>query len=85
MKMKFLLLLLLILFSCATNKHTIKQTLSFEPETILIPSGTFQMGSNDGDNDEKPIRTVTLNGFYLILISVCSFQFCGLLIIQNCS
>lgn len=32
---------------------------------IFVEGGTFQMGSNDGDSDEKPIHTVTLNDFYM--------------------
>ena len=35
-------------------------------EFVLIPAGTFQMGSNDGDSDEKPVHTVRLSRpFYL--------------------
>lgn len=30
-----------------------------------IPGGTFQMGSTNGDPDEKPVRTVTMTGFLL--------------------
>ncbi len=32
---------------------------------LLIKGGTFQMGSNDGENDEKPVHTVTVPDFYL--------------------
>ena len=28
---------------------------------VLIPAGTFQMGSTTGDSDEQPVHTVTLN------------------------
>ena len=31
----------------------------------LIPAGEFQMGSNDGGNDEKPVHTVYLDAFYI--------------------
>ncbi|MFQ6042958.1 MAG: formylglycine-generating enzyme family protein [Candidatus Poribacteria bacterium] len=31
----------------------------------LIPAGEFQMGSYDGDNDEKPVHTVYLDAFYM--------------------
>jgi formylglycine-generating enzyme required for sulfatase activity len=35
-------------------------------EFILIPAGTFQMGSNYGDDDEKPIHEVTISqSFYM--------------------
>jgi formylglycine-generating enzyme required for sulfatase activity len=32
---------------------------------VRINGGTFQMGSNDGGNDEKPAHTVTITGFYM--------------------
>ena len=40
---------------------------SVQPETdmVLIPAGAFEMGSNDGDKDEKPVHTVTLDAFYM--------------------
>ena len=35
------------------------------PEMVEIPAGTFQMGSNDGSNDEKPVHTVNVKAFYM--------------------
>jgi formylglycine-generating enzyme required for sulfatase activity len=32
---------------------------------VLIPAGSFTMGSEDGDSDEKPLHTVTLGAFYI--------------------
>ena len=32
---------------------------------VLIPEGEFQMGSTNGEGDEKPIHTVYLNAFYI--------------------
>ena len=32
---------------------------------VLIPAGTFQMGSTTGDSDERPVHTVTLDAFYM--------------------
>ncbi|MBN2279355.1 MAG: SUMF1/EgtB/PvdO family nonheme iron enzyme [Candidatus Marinimicrobia bacterium] len=32
---------------------------------ILVRGGTFQMGSNNGDSDEKPVHSVTVNDFYI--------------------
>ena len=31
----------------------------------LVEGGTFQMGSTDGENDEKPVHTVTVKSFYM--------------------
>ena len=35
------------------------------PEMVFIQGGTFQMGSNDGESDEKPVHRVTVGSFYL--------------------
>ena len=35
------------------------------PEMVAIPGGQFQMGSNTGDSDEKPVRTVTVRAFMM--------------------
>jgi formylglycine-generating enzyme required for sulfatase activity len=32
---------------------------------VLVPAGSFEMGSNVGDSDEEPIHTVTLDNFYI--------------------
>lgn len=32
---------------------------------VYIPGGTFEMGSNNGSADEKPLHSVTLDGFYM--------------------
>ena len=32
---------------------------------VLVPAGEFTMGSNDGDEDEKPLHTVDLDAFYI--------------------
>ena len=77
--MKLSLFIFLILLGCTTNKHNTKQTLSFEPETVLIPGDTFQMGSNDGDSDEMPIHAVTLSSFYMGKYEVTNAQFCQFL------
>jgi formylglycine-generating enzyme required for sulfatase activity len=35
------------------------------PEMVGIPAGTFQMGSNDGRDNEKPVHTVNVKAFYM--------------------
>ncbi|MCX6278119.1 MAG: SUMF1/EgtB/PvdO family nonheme iron enzyme [Bacteroidetes bacterium] len=32
---------------------------------VFVEGGTFQMGSNDGYDNEKPVHSVTLNNFYI--------------------
>jgi formylglycine-generating enzyme required for sulfatase activity len=41
----------------------------------LIPAGEFQMGSNDGENDEKPVHTVYLDAYYIDETEVTNAQF----------
>lgn len=35
------------------------------PGMVWIPTGTFQMGSEEGESDEKPVHMETVQGFYL--------------------
>jgi len=35
------------------------------PGMVFVKAGTFRMGSNDGQSDEKPIHTVTIDDFYI--------------------
>ena len=46
----------------AASQQIIEQGSS---EMVLIPAGEFQMGSNDGDDDEKPVHTVYVDAFYM--------------------
>jgi len=39
--------------------------LDFESNLVFVEGGTFQMGSNDGGSDEKPVHTVTVSSFYM--------------------
>jgi formylglycine-generating enzyme required for sulfatase activity len=34
-------------------------------EFVLVPGGSFQMGSNDGDSEEKPVHQVTVRPFLI--------------------
>lgn len=36
-----------------------------EPVMVRVEGGTFQMGSNEGEADEKPVRSVSVNTFYI--------------------
>ena len=42
---------------------------------ILVRGGTFQMGSNDGEDDEKPVHSVTVSDFYLGKYEVTAAEF----------
>ncbi|MBL7026766.1 MAG: SUMF1/EgtB/PvdO family nonheme iron enzyme, partial [Candidatus Marinimicrobia bacterium] len=32
---------------------------------VYVEGGTFQMGSNSGISDQKPVHTVTVKSFYI--------------------
>ncbi|MBI1930790.1 SUMF1/EgtB/PvdO family nonheme iron enzyme [Candidatus Poribacteria bacterium] len=42
---------------------------------VLIPAGEFQMGSNDGHDDEKPVHTVYGDAFYIDVYEVTNAQY----------
>jgi formylglycine-generating enzyme required for sulfatase activity len=46
-------------------RTTITGGSGLEPEMVFIQGGSFQMGSNDGEDYEKPVHTITLNNFYI--------------------
>jgi len=46
-----------------------------EPEMVFVQGGTFQMGSNEGENDEKPVHSVTVGSFYMGKYEVTVAQF----------
>ncbi len=55
-----------------TNEYTDPKT---GIEFVRIPGGSFDMGSNDGESDEKPVHKVTLKDFYLAKTEVTVGQF----------
>ena len=42
---------------------------------VLIPAGSFQMGSDSGGSDEKPVHTVYLDAFYIDVYEVTNAQY----------
>ena len=42
---------------------------------VLIPAGEFQMGSNNGEEDEKPVHTVYVDAFYIDKYEVTNAQY----------
>ncbi len=62
------------------------------PEMVFVKGGTFDMGSTNGENDEKPVHTVTLDDFYIDKYEVTNSDYAdflnsalsdGLIIIDN--
>jgi len=69
--LKSLMLILLILLTLYGK----------EPEMVLIPGGTFQMGSNKY-SDEKPVHTVHISSFYMGKYEITNEEYCEFL---NCN
>ena len=44
-------------------------------DMVLIPAGEFQMGSNEGDDTEKPVHTVYVDAFYIDKYEVTQAQY----------
>ena len=38
---------------------------SLTPQMVYVQGGSFDMGSKDGERDEKPVHRVTVNSFYM--------------------
>ncbi|MCE2401316.1 formylglycine-generating enzyme family protein [Candidatus Poribacteria bacterium] len=51
--------------SLLSENHNDTETVPIPDGMVLIPAGEFQMGSKNGDRDEKPIHTVHLDAFYI--------------------
>jgi formylglycine-generating enzyme required for sulfatase activity len=50
-----------------------------EPRLILIPEGWFAMGSEDGQENERPIHQVWIDSFYLAECQVTNAEYAGFL------
>jgi len=61
----------------APNQAAINEYLRvLAPEGMeLIPAGEFEMGSRDGEDDEKPVHIVHLDAFYLDVSPVTNAQY----------
>jgi formylglycine-generating enzyme required for sulfatase activity len=44
-------------------------------DMLLIPGGSFSMGSNDGQRDEQPVHTVHIDSFYLNAAEVTVWEY----------
>ena len=53
----------------------IKDSTAWTNGMAWIPGGTFDMGSEDGQADEKPVHAVTVDGFWMDQTEVTNEQF----------
>ena len=78
MKRTFILSLIAVAFSLSTfgqNPKPVVQDNSFKIrefsvngvsfKMVAVEGGTFQMGSDDGEDNEKPVHNVTLSNYYI--------------------
>jgi len=47
------------------QQTNMQQSASIPANMVFIQGGTFTMGSNDGDGNEKPVHQVTVSSFYI--------------------
>ena len=54
-------------FSCGGQTHTVEIYRHDRTglEFVLVPGGSFEMGSNSGDSDEKPVHRVNVKDFLI--------------------
>jgi sulfatase modifying factor 1 len=57
----------------------LEEGVSGDIEMILVKGGTFQMGSNNGEDNEKPVHTVTVNDFYIGKYEVTQKQWANIM------
>ena len=66
MKLRLLFLLTILVFHTSTQEMTQTTYKSDEQKgMVFIRGGTFLMGSNNGESDEKPVHSVTVDDFYI--------------------
>jgi formylglycine-generating enzyme len=46
-----------------------------EPALALIPAGSFRMGSDSGQDNERPVHRVQLDAFYLATLQVTNHEY----------
>jgi len=69
-----LLLFLLALIAGCSNKLACSEE-EVEPSMVFIPAGEFIMGDDEGDDDEKPERTVFLDAFCIDKYEATNVQY----------
>jgi formylglycine-generating enzyme required for sulfatase activity len=63
-------------FEAKIATQTALVSVPLSPEgMVLIPAGEFQMGSENGESDEKPVHTVSLDAFYIDFYEVTNARY----------
>ncbi len=58
-----------------TNSAPKPADMSWTNGMVWIPSGTFTMGSENGQTDEKPVRQISVDGFWIDKTEVTNEEF----------
>ena len=61
------------------KKTSSKENQATTDKMVLVEAGSFMMGSNLGDIDEKPVHKVKLAGFYIDMYEVTNTEFAAFL------
>ncbi|MHC4855892.1 MAG: formylglycine-generating enzyme family protein, partial [Planctomycetota bacterium] len=58
--------------------HWLWEAVPDSDEFVFVPAGTFEMGDHfeEGDSDELPVHTVTLEPFYISKYEITNRQYC---------
>jgi formylglycine-generating enzyme required for sulfatase activity/tRNA A-37 threonylcarbamoyl transferase component Bud32 len=51
---------------------------------VYVPEGEFEMGSNDGEDNEKPVHTVWLDAFWIDQTEVTNAMYAKCVAVGNC-
>jgi formylglycine-generating enzyme required for sulfatase activity len=71
----YFILILLFCFSVGLTAQKKTEKSSRYEGMVLIPAGSFQMGSDDGDSDEKPVHTIQISSFYMDKYEVTNAEY----------
>ena len=73
-----------MLHDSTINKRKIKLPVQIpKPELKEVTGGSFSMGSNEGEDDEKPVHQVTIATFSLGVYEVTNEEYCAFLNQKN--
>ena len=67
--------LLLCIFSWTGVYGQEQGTKEAPPDMVNIPGGEFTMGSSEGDDDERPVHTASVKGFWMDMYEVTNAQY----------
>jgi serine/threonine protein kinase len=73
-KLQYLLYIVLLVLS-GYLLYILLYIKNIQENMVYVEGGTFNMGSNDGEKDEKPVHSVTVNSFYISKYEVTVAEF----------